>query len=46
MGPEVVIVILSMPKKDVKKRLKKRHPKKEEKKLIDWLMVILLPFSC
>ena len=39
LGPELVIVILTMPRKNVKKRLKKRHPKKEDKKIIDWLMV-------
>ena len=39
LGPELVIVILTMPSKNVKKRLKKRHPKKDDKKIIDWLMV-------
>ena len=41
LGPELVIVILTMPRKIVKKRLEERHPKKEEKGTIDRLMVIM-----
>ena len=39
MGPELIIVILTMPNKNIKKRLLKRHPK--DKKLVDILMVKL-----
>ena len=39
LGPELVIVILTMPSKNVKKRLQKRHPKKEDKEAVDLLMV-------
>ena len=39
LGPELVIVILTMPRKDVKKRLEKRYPKIEDKATIDFLMV-------
>ena len=39
MGPELIIVILTMPNKNIKKRLIKRHPK--DKKLVDILMVKL-----
>ena len=42
LGPELVIVIPTMPRKDVKKRLKKRHPKKSDKWIVEVLMVILL----
>ena len=42
LGPELVVVILTMPRKIVKKRLKKRHPKKTDKGIIKWLMVLLL----
>ena len=42
LGPELVIVMLKMPRKENKKRLKKRHPKKSDKMFIEWLMVILL----
>ena len=41
LGPDLVIVILTMPREKIRKRLKERHPKKEDKKLIDILMVIL-----
>ena len=44
LGPELVVVILTMPRKNVRKRLKKRHPKKTDKGIIKWLMVILLLF--
>ena len=40
MGPALVIVVLTMPKKNVEKRLEKRHAKKEEKETVGWLMVI------
>ena len=39
LGPELVVVILTMPRKDVKKRLEKRYPKIEDKATIDFLMV-------
>ena len=42
MGPELFVVILTMPRKDVKNRLKKRHPKKSDKWIVEVLMVILL----
>ena len=34
-----MIVILTMPTKYVKKRLKARHPKKEDKMIVFWLEV-------
>ena len=40
MGPALVIVVLTMPKKNVENRLEKRHAKKEEKETVGWLMVI------
>ena len=45
LGPELVIVILTMPRKDVKKRLEKRYPKIEDKATIDFLMVKLKKFN-
>ena len=39
MGPGLVIVVLTMPKKNVENRLEKRHAKKEEKETVGWLMV-------
>ena len=44
LGPELVIVILTMQRKNIIKRIKQRHG--EDKDTIDWLMVILLLFSC
>ena len=41
LGPELVIVILTMPREIVEKRLEERHPRKEEKGTIDRLMVIM-----
>ena len=47
LGPELVIVILTMSRGNIEKRLQKRHPKREDKEIIDWMMVlILLLFSC
>ena len=46
LGPELVIVILTMSRENIKKRLQKRHPKKEDKETIDWMMVTLLLLSC
>ena len=46
LGPELVIVILTMPSKSRKKRLKQRHPKKEDKEAVEVLMVILVIVSC
>lgn len=39
MGPELVIIVLTMPKKGIKERLLKRHYKDEDKGFVDILMV-------
>ena len=41
LGPELVIVMLTMSRKNRKKRLQKRHPNKEDENFIDEMMVIL-----
>ena len=43
MGPELIIVILTMPNKNIRKRLFNRHPK--DKKLVDILMVKLFSLN-
>ena len=45
LGPELVIVILTMPQNELKRRLQKRHFKKEEAKFVDYLMVRLGPIT-
>ena len=39
MRPELVIIVLTMPKKGIKERLLKRHYKDEDKGFVDILMV-------
>ena len=40
LGPELVIVMLTMPEDQIKRRLQRRHFHKEDAKLVDILMVI------
>ena len=44
LGPELVIVMLTMPKENVRERLRKRHINENSDQLLDYFMVKLIQF--